>query len=344
MQILAQKQLAPATLPARWRPWLMPLLLTLLLISCLLSLGLGPVPLAPARVAAALFGSADQVAHIIVVQLRLPRLLISLLVGGMLGLSGAVLQGYLRNPLAEPSVLGASNSAALGAVIAIYFGLTTLHPLMLPLFAIATSLLALIVLFILAGRSESALTLILAGIAIATLAGAGISLALNLAPNPYAGMEIMTWLLGSVENRSIDHVWMALPCVMAGALLLLGNGQALDALSIGEDGARSLGIDLRRTRILVLLGVAIGVGGAVSVSGSIGFIGLIVPHMMRPFTDHSPSATLLPSMLGGALLLTLADVAVRIAPTSTELKLGVVTAFLGVPVFLVYLLQERRLW
>jgi iron complex transport system permease protein len=271
-------------------------------------------------------------------------MIVGLLVGAMLGLAGAVLQGYLRNPLAEPSVLGASNAAALGAVVAIYFGLAELHGAVLPILAILSGLGALALLFALAGRSESPLTLILAGIAVSTLAGACISLALNLAPNPFAAMEIMTWLLGSIENRTIGHVWIALPCVAIGALLLAGSGRALDALSLGEDGAKSLGIDLGRIRLRILIGVAIGVGGAVAVSGSIGFVGLIVPHLIRPFTDRSPSAILLPSMLAGAALLTLADVAVRLIPTQNELKLGVVTAFLGVPVFLVHLLRERRLW
>jgi iron complex transport system permease protein len=185
---------------------------------------------------------------------------------------------------------------------------------------------------------------VLAGIAVSTLAGAGISLALNLSSNPFAAMEIMAWLLGSIENRTMDQVWIALPCVLLGIVLLLYDSHALDALSLGEDGARSLGVDLRRTRARLLFGVAIGVGGAVAVSGSIGFVGLIVPHLVRPFTDRSPSAVLVPSLLGGAALLTLADILVRLIPTASELKLGVVTAFLGVPVFLVHLLRERRLW
>jgi iron complex transport system permease protein len=289
-------------------------------------------------------GHGDRIASTILFELRLPRALLGLMVGGMLGLAGAVLQGYLRNPLAEPSVLGASNAAALGAVGAIYFGLSEWHVAILPLLAIVIGLVALMLLFALAGRSESPLTLILAGIAISTLAGAGISLALNLSYNPFAAMEIMNWLLGSIENRSMSHVWIALPCVAIGMGLLLYDARVLDALSLGEDGARSLGVDLGRTRLRLLFGLAIGVGGAVAVSGSIGFIGLIVPHLIRPLTDRSPSSILLPSMLGGAVLLTLSDVAVRLIPTQTELKLGVVTAFLGVPVFLIHLLRERRLW
>jgi len=209
---------------------------------------------------------------------------------------------------------------------------------------VLAAMVALVLLFGLSGQSESALTLILAGIAIATLAGAGISLALNLSPNPFAAMEIMNWLLGSLENRSSQHVWIALPCIVVGAALLLWDARALDALTLGEDGARALGINLRAVRWRLLVGVAIGVGGAVAVSGSIGFIGLIVPHIIRPFTDRSPSAILWPSAIGGALLLTLSDLGVRMIPATNELKLGVVTAFLGIPVFLVHLLRERRLW
>lgn len=330
--------------PRQWHGLLVPLLLVFLILSAALSIALGPVSLSFERLFAAFTGGGDAVARAIVLDLRLPRLLVGLLVGAILGLSGAVLQGYLRNPLAEPSVLGASNAAALGAVIALYFGLAEMHTVILPALAIAAGIAALALLFSLSGRSESPLTLILAGIAVSTLAGAGISLALNLSSNPFAAMEIMSWLLGSVENRTMEHVWIALPCVLAGAALLAGSGRALDALSLGEDGAKSLGIDLGRVRLKILTGVAIGVGGGVAVSGSIGFVGLIVPHLVRPFTDRSPSAILLPSMLGGAALLTLADIAVRMIPTQNELKLGVVTAFLGVPVFLVHLIRERRLW
>ncbi|HEX7853089.1 MAG TPA: iron ABC transporter permease [Sphingobium sp.] len=325
-------------------PALLPALTVLLILSALASLAVGAVPLSPARLLAALTGHGDRISSIILFELRLPRLVLGLLVGAMLGLAGAVLQGFLRNPLAEPSVLGASNSAALGAVIALYFGLAGWSVVMLPLLAILTGLGALLLLFVLAGRSDSPLGLVLAGIAVSTLAGAGITLALNLSPNPFAAMEIMTWLMGSIANRSVDHVLIVLPCVLVGAALLLFDGRPLDALSLGEDGARSLGVDLKRTRIRLLLGVAIGVGGSVAVAGSIGFVGLIVPHLIRPMTDRSPSAILLPSMLGGAVLLTLSDIAVRLIPTSSELKLGVVTAFLGVPVFLFHLLRERRLW
>lgn len=316
----------------------------LALIAGLLSLATGAVPIGWLRILAVLAGEGDGIARTILVELRLPRTLLGLGVGAMLGAAGAALQGYLRNPLAEPSVLGTSNMAALGAVAALYFGLSNWNPVMLPLLSITGALVSLLLLAALAGRSESALTLILAGIAVGTMAIAGISLSLNLSPNPFAAMEIMTWLLGSLEDRSFRHVAIALPCIAMGLALLLWDGRALDALTLGEDGASALGIDLRRTRNRLLLGVAIGVGGAVAVSGSIGFIGLIVPHLVRPLTDRSPSAILLPSAIAGAALLTFADVVVRVIPTTAELKLGVVTAFLGVPIFLHHLMRARRLW
>lgn len=323
---------------------LLPLLGLLLLCAMGASLCLGTVALGSGRLFDTLIGHGDPIARAILFDLRLPRTIIALLVGAMLGLGGAVLQGYLRNPLAEPSVLGASNAAALGAVGAMYFGVAQWHVAALPMMAIAGALIALALLFLLAGRSDGPLSIILAGVAVSTLAGAGITLALNLSPNPFAAMEIMSWLMGSIENRSMVHIWIALPCIITGGALMLWDRRALDALSLGEDGAQSLGFDLKATRLRLLLGVAIGIGGAVAVSGAVGFVGLIVPHILRPWTDRAPSSILIPSAIGGAILLLSADIAVRLMPTASELKLGVVTSFLGVPVFLFQLMKARRLW
>ncbi len=334
----------PKAAPARNAAWLFPLLIALAGLAVCASLLFGPARLSPVALWDALTGQGDPMVRAILLQLRVPRALLGLLIGTMLGLGGASMQGYLRNPLADPGVLGVSSAAALGAVVAIYWQLAIAHPVVLPLLAIAGALVSLVPLVWLSRRGESSLSLILAGIAIATLAGAGISLALNLAPNPFAAMEITTWLLGSVEDRAFADLWIALPCVAIGMVLLLWDGRALDALSLGEDAARTLGVDLSRVRLRLMLGIAIGVGGAVAVAGSIGFIGLIVPHLVRPLTDRSPSAVLLPSALAGAVLLTLADVGTRLIPTTAPLKLGVLTAFLGVPVFIHYLLKERRLW
>ena len=334
----------PKAAPARNAAWLFPLLIVLTVLAGCASLLFGPARLSPVALWDALTGQGDPMVRAILAQLRVPRALLGLLIGAMLGVGGASMQGYLRNPLADPGVLGVSSAAALGAVVAIYWQLATAHPVVLPLLAIAGALVSLVPLVWLSRRGESSLSLILAGIAIATLAGAGISLALNLAPNPFAAMEITTWLLGSLEDRAFADLWIALPCVAIGMVLLLWDGRALDALSLGEDAARTLGVDLARVRLRLMLGIAIGVGGAVAVAGSIGFVGLIVPHLVRPLTDRSPSAVLLPSALAGAVLLTFADVGTRLIPTTSPLKLGVLTAFLGVPVFIHYLLKERRLW
>ncbi len=323
---------------------LWPTLALLAVLGAILSVGIGSSSIPPASVLSALLGHGDPVERAILLQLRLPRALLGLGVGAMLGYAGAILQGYLRNPLAEPSVLGTSNGAAVGAVIALYFGLMQIHPALLPLLGIAGALVSLLLLLLLTRGADNPLAIILAGIAVGTLGGAGISLALNLSPNPFAAMEIAFWLLGSLENRSFQHVALAAPCILLGFALMAGRGRALDALSLGEDTAASLGADLVALRLRLLFGLAIGVGGAVAVTGAIGFVGLVVPHLVRPFTDRSPSAILWPSAVAGAALLTLSDVLVRVLPTPEELKLGVVTAFLGVPVFLAHLLRERRLW
>jgi iron complex transport system permease protein len=321
------------------------LLLAALAVACAaLSLGIGPAHLGWGRSFAALVGAGDPIAQTIVWELRLPRALLALLVGAMLGGAGAALQGYLRNPLADPGVLGTSSTAALGAVIALYYGFAVASPLAVPLFAIGGALVGLVPLLLLAARSEGPLALILAGVAIATAAGAGISLALNLAPNPFAAIEIMTWLMGSLADRSFLHVWLALPCIAVGLGLILLQGRALDALTLGEEGAIALGANLKRTRTCLLIATAVGVGGAVAVSGAIGFVGLVVPHLVRPLTDRRPSSLLVPSALGGAALLAAADALVRTVPTLEEPRLGVVTALIGVPIFLHQLIRARREW
>ena len=324
-------------------PPLVPILFTVAIVACAASLMVGPAPLPPGAVLGALANHADPVVRDIVLQIRAPRAILALMIGAMLGLAGAGLQGLLRNPLADPAVIGTSSTAALGAVIALYFGVAKTFPVALPGLAVAGALAGLAALLPIARRGEGSTTLILAGVAIAALASAGISLELNLAPNPYAVSEIAFWLLGSLTDRSFQHVALAAPLIGTGAVLILWQARALDGLALGEDAARSLGFDLGRVQVMLVSGVALGVGAAVAVSGSIGFIGLIAPHLVRPFTDGRPSKVLIPAALGGACLLSLADLAVRLIPTPTELRLGVVTAFLGAPVFILILLRGRRL-
>ena len=275
-------------------------------------------------------------------EIRMPRAVLATLVGATLGLSGAALQGYLRNPLAEPGLVGASSTAALGAVLMLYTGAAAWFPMALPLGGITGAIIGLTLVTLLAGSQSGALTLILAGVAVNTLAAALTSLALNLAPSPYAALEIIFWLLGSLADRSFEHVRVALPFMLVGWILLLGLGRALDALSIGEEAASSLGVRLTRLRLLLLLGVGLSVGAAVAVSGAIGFIGLVVPHLLRPLVGHRPGALLPASALGGAALTLAADIGVRLLSPGTELKLGVLTALIGSPFFLYLLMSMRR--
>jgi len=287
------------------------------------------------------FGSADLAATILV-EIRVPRVLLALLVGGTLGLCGAALQGLLRNPLAEPGLLGASSGAAFGAVVVFYFGFAAADSLILPLGAVAGSLTALAALYALAARRGDFLTIILAGIAINALAGALTSLALNFAPSPYAALEILFWMLGSLADRSLTHVWLAAWLMLPGWIMVAAAARGLDALTLGEETAASLGFDPRRTQWLVIGGTALAVGAAVAVTGVVGFVGLVVPHLLRPWAGYHPSRLLGPSFLAGAVLTLAADIAIRLMPPGPELKLGVVTALLGAPFFLHLIMQPRR--
>ncbi len=315
-------------------------LLSAVLFIASIFIGRSPAPLMDLF----LGGAVDdpQVLWLIFNEIRIPRALLAAMVGATLGLAGAALQGYLRNPLAEPGLVGASATAALGAVLMLYTGAAAWFPMALPVGGIAGAIAGLALVTLLAGGSSSALTLILAGVAVNTLAAALTSLALNLAPSPYAAHQIVFWLLGSLADRSFEHVRVALPFMVVGWVLLLRLGRALDALSIGEEAAHSLGIHLSRLRALLLLGVGLSVGAAVAVSGAIGFIGLVVPHLLRPLVGHRPGALLPASALGGAALTLAADIGVRALSHGVELKLGVLTALVGSPFFLYLLISMRR--
>ena len=306
------------------------------------SLGTGPVRLSPLTVIDALFGGGSDVQQTIVREIRLPRTILGLAIGAILGLSGAALQGLLRNPLASPSLFGAPQSAAFGAVLMIALGWADVRSYALPVAGIAMAFASVFVLLGIAGRNAGLLLLILAGLAISSLAGAATALVMNLSSNPFAALEIAFWLLGSLEDRSFRHVTLALPFITAGAIVLMSQRNAFRALSLGEETAQSLGVDVGRLRLLVIVGVALGVGGAVAVTGTIGFIGLVAPHLMRPLIGHDPARLLVPSALTGAVLLLAADIAVRIIPSTTDIKVGVLTSIIGVPFFLYLIVRERR--
>lgn len=291
----------------------------------------------------ALIAETDpDIARLVLMEVRLPRALLGFLVGATLGLSGAALQGLLRNPLAEPGLIGASGGAALGAVLVFYSGLAAGTAMFVPVGGVIGALAALGLLYLLAGRHPAIVTIILAGVAISAFSGALTSLALNLSPSPYAALEIVFWMLGSLTDRSMAQVWFVLPFTGLGWLLTASTWRALDALSLGEDTAATLGFSLRSVTLRAILGTGLAVGAAISVTGVIGFVGLVVPHLMRPLVGQRPASLLLPSALGGAALVLAADLAVRLPVDGPELKLGVVTALLGAPFFLWLILRTRR--
>ena len=306
-----------------------------LLAAMILSLAAGKVWVSPAA------WLGDDISALIIMELRLPRTILGAVIGAGLGMAGATMQGYLRNPLADPGIFGVSSTSALGAVISLYFGYA-MAAWMLPAFALAGAGIGMGLLALLAGRTGSLILFTLAGVILSTLAGSLTSLMICIAPTPFATTEIITWLMGALTDRSWDDVKLALPITFVGMGFLLATGRSLDALTLGEDAARSMGVNVYRLQWLAVLGVGLTVGASVAAAGIIGFVGLIVPHLVRPFAGHRPSAVLIPSALAGALLVVIADSTVRILPTVSELRLGIAMALLGAPFFLILLSKMRR--
>ncbi|MCJ2046038.1 iron ABC transporter permease [Methylobacterium sp. J-078] len=318
--------------------WILGLLVLVLTVA---SIAVGYAPFDVPAAAGDLIAGRTTLPALVLWELRLPRALLGGLVGFSLGLTGAAMQGYLRNPLADPGILGISSAAALGAVGVFYGGFAASLSLALPLGGIAGAAVAALALNLVAARGGTTLGLILAGVALSSLAGAMTALALNLSPNPYAALEIVFWLMGSLADRSMDHVWLCLPLMALGWALMLSTARALDALTLGEETAASLGFHLVSVRLRLVTGAALAVGSGVAVSGAIGFVGLVVPHLVRPMVGARPGASLWPSGLAGAALVLAADLGVRLLATRPELKLGVVTALVGAPFLIVLLLRER---
>ncbi|NBJ09286.1 FecCD family ABC transporter permease [Microvirga arsenatis] len=324
----------------RPRSPLIPCLAVLIGALSLGSLLIGPAPIT-APVAVKALVSDQGAASVVVREIRLPRTWLALMIGWIFGLSGAALQGLLRNPLADTAVFGAPQASAFGAVLVIYSGLVGTLSWALPVAAILGALLSIGLVVLVAGRGASVVVLVLAGLAVGSLAGAGTSLAISLSPNPFAVTEIVFWLLGSFEDRSATHVLLAAPFVLLASLLILQAASGLRALSLGEETALSLGVDVARLRGLIVAGAAIGTGASVAVAGSIGFVGLVAPHLVRPLTGYDPARTLVPAGLAGAALLLAGDCAARLIPSGTEVKVGVLTALLGVPFFL-WVIARRK--
>ena len=320
---------------------LIPALAALCAAFFFLSMTVGAAELSLSEALAGLLGGDERLA-LVMREIRLPRALLGFMVGATLGLSGAALQGYLRNPLAEPGIIGVGASASFGAVLAIYSGLSALFPLALPLMGMAGAVVAVAIVQALAGRDAGPVTLILAGVAVSSVAAALTSLVLNLSSNPFAALEILYWMLGSLQDRSMLHVALAAPFMAIGWAMLAALGRSLDALTLGEDAAASLGVSVARVRAFAVLGTAASVGAATAVAGAIGFVGLIVPHLLRPLVGAQPSRLLAASALGGGALILAADIAVRVLAPGRDLKLGVLTALVGAPFFFWLILKHRR--
>lgn len=322
---------------------LLNIILVAVLVALMLgSLTIGYVEIPMGELAAAAFGFADERTEIIVQQLRMPRMLLAVMIGMALGGAGAVLQGLLHNPLAEPGTLGITGAASLGAVFALYFGLMGSSAFWLPACAMTGAGLATVLLLAVARRGGSTLTLILVGVGIGGISIALTSLAMNLSPNPYAVSEIVMWLLGSVRDRTFEEVTLAAPFIAIGIGLLLVVGPSLDLLALGEDTARSLGLNIGRTQALAIIGTSLAVGAGVAVTGGVGFVGLMMPHLVRPLVGQVPSRLILPSAIGGGALVLLADICVRLIAVGPELQLGVLTSLVGAPFFVYLVLHLRR--
>ncbi len=310
-------------------------------LALLAALFVGPATIAPTDAIAALFG--DGPASVIVRDIRLPRALAAFLAGAALGAAGAALQGLLRNPLADPGVLGVSSIAALGAVIAIYFNLAAAAFWLTPLAAIVAAAGATALLYALGAGRLSATRLILVGVGLSSLAGAAIALVMNLAPNPFILSDLVNWLFGAVANRSFADIALTAPFMAVGLALVMLAAPGLSALALGEETAASLGADIVRTRTLAIGGAALMTGAAVALAGAIGFVGIVAPHLARPLAGHDPGRAIIPSALAGGAMLALADLVIRLLPFEQELKLGVAAALIGAPAFIFIAARTQRI-
>ena len=325
--------------------YLIPLLLVVVVVVALLSLGLGVIDVDVLSGLSDWIQSVDSRDALIIGEIRLPRTLLALIVGAAMGLSGAALQGLLRNPLVDPGLIGASQGAALGAALVFYFNLfASLGILATPLAGLIGAALTLSILMALSGSMARPAIIIMAGLAISTLASALLAVVLNFAPNPYAMQELVFWLLGSVSNRGLDNVTVLLPAFVIGSIVILAQRRLLLGLSLGEQVADSMGLEVIKRGRYIVLGTALLVGSSVAVAGNIGFVGLVVPHLLRPLVKYRPDRLLLPSALTGAAVVCTADILVRLLPPERELKLGVLTALVGAPFFVWLVWKERHRW
>jgi len=312
----------------------MPVLLALSVALIVCACFLGSTDMSAHRVVSALTGMGTTTDQIIIWEIRFPRAAAAFVTGAALGISGAALQGLLRNPLAEPGVLGVTSSAALFASASVYFGVAALSELAIPLAAVSGAMGATFLLSLVALRTQSVVTLILVGVGISSFMSAVMALVLNMAPTPFSLSDMINWMLGSVANRSLNDIMLTAPFIVVGAGVLLIARRGLSALTLGEEAAQGLGLNLKHQRLMVVIGAGLATGGAVALAGAIGFVGIVAPHLVRSIWGYDPARILAPSAILSGAILIVADIFVRIAPTTTELKLGVAAALVGAPVFI----------
>ena len=326
-------------------------LLALALIAALVSLSLGPVDISVGDVTWIVlsaigfetpgFGRTEQ---LVIEQIRLPRIIVGASVGMALGVAGATMQGLFRNPMADPGIIGVSAGGAVGAVVAIAAGLTGLFFLALPLFAFAGAISAAFLVYgiAVAGGRFSMATLLLAGVAVNAFLGAVVSAIIILLPNNEALREILFWLAGGLDARAWEHVRIATPLIVGSTVVLLLLARDLNLLMLGDDEARSMGVHVGVTRVVLLAVAALATGAAVAVSGTIAFVGLVTPHVLRLALGPDNRVLIPMSALGGAVFVMAADTIARMVIQPAELRVGILTAFVGAPFFIILLIKNKR--
>jgi len=326
-------------------------LLLLVLVSAAVSLSMGPVGIPASHVASivlSFFGfeavSFDRTERLVIEQIRLPRILVGAVVGVALGVAGATMQGLFRNPMADPGIIGVSAGGAVGAVAAIATGAASLFFLALPLFAFAGAIAATFLVYGIAaaGGRFSMATLLLAGVAVNAFLGAIVSAIIIIIPENGALREILFWLAGGLDSRAWEHVRIAAPPILAGTFVILLMSRDLNLLMLGDDEARSMGVRVGIARVTLLSAAALVTGAAVAVSGTIAFVGLVTPHILRLLIGPDHRVLVPMSALGGAVFVTAADTVARTIIQPAEFRVGVLTAFVGAPFFILLLIKNKR--
>ncbi len=327
------------------------ILLALVLVVALVSLSLGPVDIPTSHVAWIMlsslgfdvpeFGRTEQ---LVIDQIRLPRIVVGASVGMALGVAGATMQGLFRNPMADPGIIGVSAGGALGAVVAIASGTAAMFFLALPVFAFVGAMAAAFLVYGIAavGGRFSMATLLLAGVAVNAFLGAIVSAIIIVLPDNEALREILFWLAGGLDSRSWEHVRIATPLIVASTAVLLLMSRDLNLLMLGDDEARSMGVRVGATRVLMLAAAALATGAAVAVSGTIAFVGLVIPHVLRLVLGPDNRVLIPLSALAGAVFVILADTVARTIIEPAEFRVGILTAFVGAPFFILLLIKNKR--